>query len=180
MTMLSAITVGLRALQLILAAALLGVSISLLAHEACQTESDSFRFCTPTPSSNAKSTVNYGIFLGVYGIVISAIGALFLFVERIPTAIPLAGDGLGTLFYLAGGAAWVAAFGKIRCNNMKLDFFDTPAGLREMNKSTRDQLVGNCRRCEAEHGLVWALFALTASLAICDYFRRRDQAKSLG
>lgn len=154
---------------MILAIALLGLSISIIAQRVCWADGLS-RICYLAVGYAARRTIRYSVFLGVYGIVVSATGALSLFVERIPTIISLAGDSLGVLFYLAGGIAWVVHFANTGpCDESNFWWADAPAV---------NQFVGACRRCEAEHGLVWALFAFTAGLAICDYFRRRDQARS--
>lgn len=163
---------------MILAMALLGLSISILAQKICLPSvytslCKAVWFTSGLPPS-MKKTISYSVFLGVYGIVVSAIGTVSLLVESIPTIVPLVGDGLGILFYLSGGIAWVVDSAHLRYSDNNGEAWANPY---------RDEwwldVEGAYRRCEAEHGLVWALFAFTAGLAICDYFRRRDQVKSL-
>lgn len=182
---------------MILAIALLGLSVSLI-HDRCKTFGDNNRVCLFSSadtifSNHTSRTVDYSIFLGIWGMLISAIGTVALFVDGIPTVVPLVGDCLGALFFLAGGIAWVVRIGsrqwscsELRDGNWE-EIFDSDWYVKyfgwivpqDAKDWTQDAVASTCRQGEAAHGLAWALFAFTAGLAICDYFRRRDQAKSL-
>lgn len=160
---------------MILAIAVLGLSASLVAEEYCEA---GWKVTTCISvlnrvwaSDRALRTARYCVFLGLYGIVIAAVGLASLFVERIPSMISLVGDSLGVLFYLAGGIAWVVNLAAlpVSCGYLK-EFY---SGLW-----FADSLKSACMRCEADHGLMWALFAVTACLAICDFVRRRDLVQS--
>ena len=52
---------------------------------------------------SAPVTTKYSVFLGAYGIIITAIGLLAVFFEFIPNLIPMAFDGVGALLFLGGG-----------------------------------------------------------------------------
>lgn len=161
---------------MILAFAVLGLSASLVTDKVCSPNETLCLFTVRSlwgvNHSGGLRTARYCTFLGTYGIAIAAVGTASLFVDRIPTVAPLVGDSIGALLYLAGGIAWVINLAKLpdSCSDWKK---------AQPNAWFVDAFVSACRRCEADHGLVWALFAFTAALAICDLFRRRDQAQSL-
>lgn len=185
---------------MILAIALFGLSISLL-RKRCSSEFSAREWCILPPpwafgeAGDASRTVRYGIFLGLYGMLISAIGIVALFIDRIPTKVPLLGDSFAALCFLAGGIAWVVnrAFRPWTCSKLK-ELPNSELGnfvgerwkkripnLEDENKAVRwiwDVATSACRQADASHGLVWALFAFTICLVICGYLRRRDQAKS--
>lgn len=160
-----------NALQLILAIAILGLSASLVAEKFCDSDYCILTLSTLWAGATGFRTTHYCIFLGLYGIAIATFGTICLFMDRIPMMVPLVGDSIGALFFLAGGIAWTVNLARLEesCGDMKNRWSGYPFA---------DSLVSTCRRCEADHGLVWALFACTAILAICDFFRRRDQGQS--
>lgn len=159
---------------MILAIALLGLSHNILIHEACNSQFNRcYTLIYEVYDKEAVSTVAYSIFLGAYGLLLSAISIASLFVDRIPTIIPLVGDSFGTLFYLAGGIAWVV--------NIFASRTYTCGELEALDPKIiwwKDDAASICRQGNAAEGLVWALSAFTACLVICDYLRRRDLAKS--
>ncbi|KAL1874531.1 hypothetical protein Daus18300_003550 [Diaporthe australafricana] len=152
--MLSAITLGLRVLQIILSIALLGLSVNLARFKTC-TE---FLFLCITWPSSIVVTLRYSIFLGIYGIVTAALGIGALYLDRIPLIAQLAADAFAALFFLAGGIGWVVNFVRL-----------------EDYGSLFDAAFGQARGAQ---GLVWTLFAVTACIAVCTFLRRRDQAQS--
>lgn len=161
---------------MILALAVLGLSASLVTEKVCNSEYCVFTLRTLWEElahiTSGLRTTRYCTFLGIYGIVIASVGTASLFVDRIPLVAPLVGDSIGALLYMAGGIAWGINLSKLpySCGEFKKAY---------QNTWYMDSLVSVCRRCEADHGLVWALFGCTAALAICDLLRRRDQVQSL-
>lgn len=158
---------------MILAIAVLGLSASIVADKVCSSEEQlcvSAEFVLALERLGLR-TVRYGMFIGVYGMMIASVGTAALFVDKIPMIVPLFGDAIGAVFYLAGGIAWLVELARlpVSCSKIKWRF---------SNNWYSDFATSLCRRCEAEHGLVWALFAFTAALALCDLFRRRDQVHS--
>lgn len=156
---------------MILAIAILGLSASIIADKACNPEGG---LCISAErilswENLGLKTIRYCIFLGTYGILIASVGTASLFVDKIPMIVPLVGDSIGALFYLSGGIAWIASLNNVSCRKRIW---------RYVSEWYTDFATSACKRCEADHGLAWALFAFTASLAICDFLRRRDQVQS--
>lgn len=177
---------------MILAIALLGLSINLI-KSAC------FELLVCVwplvwafgKQAHGPRTVGYSIFLGLFGIMISTIGTVALFIDGIPTIVPLVGDSFGALCFLAGGIAWIVnTGGRIHTCGEWNDVPDNEWA-RTLNDSVRnsdrlsdaiawvkDVTISACKQGNAEHGLAWALFTITTCLVICNYLRRRDLAKS--
>lgn len=158
---------------MILALAVLGLSASLVNERFCNSEEHiCYRALTLLwRYERGYRTTRYCTFLGIYGVLTAAVGTASLFVDSIPTIAPLFGDSIGAMFYLAGGIAWVVDLAKLDTSCSDVKKFYSPMWYADPVEST-------CKRCEADHGLVWALFAFTAGLAICDFLRRRDLVQS--
>lgn len=45
---------------------------------------------------------SFGSFCGAFGILVSLIGIAALFIDKIPSIVPMGADGLATALYLAG------------------------------------------------------------------------------
>lgn len=158
---------------MIIAIAVLGLSASLVNEQICNSEKTLCQWALKGiwGHRDVFRTTRYSTFLGIYGILTGAVGTISLFVDSIPTIAPLLGDGIGALLFLAGGIAWM------------VDIENLPMSCGKYKKLGSDYwyakpLASTCRRCEADHGLVWALFAFTAGLYICDYVRRRQLVQS--
>lgn len=158
---------------MIIALAVVGLSASLVNEKFCNSEENVCVLALTGLWNYERGfrTTRYSTFLGIYGILTSAVGLISLFVGSIPTIAPLVGDSIGTMLFLAGGIAWVVDLEKlpVSCNEYKE--WKSQAWYAE-------SLGGTCRRCEADNGLVWALFAFTAGLVICGYVRRRELVQS--
>lgn len=50
-----------------------------------------------------------------------AVGIVCLFVDRVPTFVQMVGDGLGALFFVAGGIAWAVGMQGQSCTVSKID-----------------------------------------------------------
>lgn len=162
---------------MILAIAILGLSASILAEKFCHEDNvhcESTLYYLRLYGLEA-GPLRYSIFLGIYGILVAIIGTASLFVDMIPPIVPLVGDSIGAVFFLAGGIAWVVNLSKLKasCSDFKgySDFWWP-------NPWWAGRAESSCRRCEADHGLIWAIFAFTAALALCDFLRRRDRVQS--
>lgn len=162
---------------MILAIAILGLSASILAEKLCDPDNG---YCGSTMDylqmyGLQAEPLRYSIFLGIYGILIAIIGTASLFMDMIPLIVPLVGDSIGAMFYLAGGIAWVVNLSNLKasCSDFK-DYSD----YWWADSWWADGAESSCRRCEADHGLTWAIFAFTAALALCDFLRRRDRVQS--
>lgn len=156
---------------MIIAIAVLGLSASLVNERICDSDVCVYALDGVWPGRDVFRTTRYSTFLGIYGIITGAVGTISLFVDSIPTIAPLVGDSIGALLYLAGGIAWVVDLENlpVSCNEYK-EWYS--------QNWLAESLGGTCRRCEADNGLVWALFAFTAGLVICGYVRRRELVQS--
>jgi hypothetical protein len=175
---------------MILAITILGLSISLT-HDACYAKLERPVCLWPLrlafDKNNGPRTVRYFVFLGAYGMLISTIGTVALYIEGFPSIVPLVADSIGTLCLLAGGIAWMVNMGGNHCHAWKvadwnkINWGDLPVDadrLKDADGWAQGVAVSACMQAEAAHGLTWVLFAVTASLLFCDYFRRRDLAIS--
>jgi hypothetical protein len=155
---------------MILAIALLGLSASLAGPpwELCHQTVFEVRDCVEP--DGIMRTVRYSLFLGICAMLISTIGIVSLFVDRIPMIIPFVGDALGAVLSLAAGLAWALNYASLDLNCDELIY--------NQYILIPDKFKSLCRRLEADQGLAWALFVFTTSLFICDFFRRRDLTKS--
>ncbi|KAI1848489.1 hypothetical protein JX265_008729 [Neoarthrinium moseri] len=102
--MLSIVAIAVRGFLLLFGAVVLGLSVTLAKHQVIGS--------APTESS-------FGSFAGAFGIIVSAVGLVALWVDKISPFIPLALDALASVFYLAGGIALTVALkGVSSCTNM--------------------------------------------------------------
>ncbi|KAK3391130.1 marvel domain-containing protein [Podospora didyma] len=101
--MLSAITLGVRALQFIFAIVVLGLSITLIKAQQI---------------GDAPTTTKYSSFTGGFGILVCAAGVLGLFISKIPDIAFLALDGILGILFLAGGIAWAIGLKGINCKSI--------------------------------------------------------------
>lgn len=156
---------------MIIAIAVLGLSASLVNEKIVDSEKNLYIYALTGiwGYRDVFRTTRYSTFLGIYGILTCAVGTISLFVDSIPTIAPLVGDGIGALLFLAGGIAWMVDIENLPMSCGKY---------KEKDWWYAESLPGPCRRCEADHGLVWALFAFTAGLVICGYVRRRELVQS--
>lgn len=74
--------------KLIASAVVLGLSVTLENHQ---------KYGSPPAETSFAS------FTGGFGIVVAAIGVASMFIDAIPTLVPLVVEGLAALFFLAGG-----------------------------------------------------------------------------
>lgn len=52
--------------------------------------------------------------------IVGALGLVAIFIDRIPSLVSLVADGLGALFFLAGGIAWAVAMKGQSCTEASL------------------------------------------------------------
>lgn len=87
------LTCGLRNPQLIAAAVVLGLSVTLAKHQVVE---------------GPPAETSFASFTGGFGVFAAAVGIAAIFLEAIPSLVPLALDGLSALFFLAGGIVSLA------------------------------------------------------------------------
>ncbi|KAI0129115.1 marvel domain-containing protein [Xylariales sp. AK1849] len=92
--MLSVIAIAVRAFLLLFGAVVLGLSITLAKQQVV---------------GSPPSETSFSSFVGAFGIVVSAIGLLSLWLSKISPMITIVIDALASVFYLAGGIALTVA-----------------------------------------------------------------------
>ncbi|KAF2756494.1 hypothetical protein EJ05DRAFT_66086 [Pseudovirgaria hyperparasitica] len=96
------VTLVTRAFQLIFAAIVLGLSVSMTQWQAV---------------GKAPATTGYAAFCGGWGLVAAAIGLIASFIEAIPALVIIAIDALSALIFLAGGIALTVAMKGLSCSS---------------------------------------------------------------
>ncbi|KAH8912760.1 hypothetical protein BR93DRAFT_922724 [Coniochaeta sp. PMI_546] len=99
--MLAPISIGFRALQLLMAAVVVGLSVTLLKGQVYGT--------TPT-------TTRYSVFTGAFGMIVAFLGLICLFISAIPAIVPMILDSLAGILLVAGGIAWAVGLKGIKCD----------------------------------------------------------------
>ncbi|CAG8974971.1 hypothetical protein HYALB_00012094 [Hymenoscyphus albidus] len=170
------VTLAARGFQLLFAAVVLGLSVSLITGFG------------PTSLGGNKdkmpesTLIIYGAFCGALGLLVSLIGIAACFVEAIQGIIILALDGLSAFFFAAGGIAFAVKTGVGSCSDGRLSL-DTylnkhvnlfrPSQLKFTNDSSRkdifNELTSRCRMVQADTAFIWLMFGMvvvTAALSI--------------
>ncbi|OIW32386.1 hypothetical protein CONLIGDRAFT_678787 [Coniochaeta ligniaria NRRL 30616] len=99
--MLAPISIGFRALQLLMAAVVVGLSVTLLKGQVYGT--------TPT-------TTRYSVFTGAFGMIVAFLGLVCLFISAIPAVVPLVLDSLAAILLVAGGIAFAVGLKGVKCD----------------------------------------------------------------
>ncbi|KAI1491009.1 hypothetical protein F5X96DRAFT_633375 [Biscogniauxia mediterranea] len=92
--MLKIVTLALRGFLLVFGAVVLALSVTLAKHQTI---------------GSPPSETSFSSFCGAFGIVVTALGILAFFFDKIPFIIVLGADALASVFYLAGAIALTVA-----------------------------------------------------------------------
>ncbi|KAI2780163.1 hypothetical protein F4815DRAFT_499938 [Daldinia loculata] len=92
--MLKLAVLGIRGFLLLFGAVVLGLSVTLAKQQV---------------EGAPPAETSFGSFCGAFGILVSLIGIAALFVDKIPSIVPIGADGLATALYLAGAIALTVA-----------------------------------------------------------------------
>jgi len=156
------ITLALRALQIIFAVIVLGLSVSLAKGQ---------------DRGKAPSQTDFAAFCGGCGLVFAAIGVVACFIEVLQGIIMTVLDGIATLFTLAGGIALAVALKVHSCSNDKFlitnsiinagaFFFRDEDGKSVLHEETRSHLQGRCHEAQATTAFLYFMFALFAGTCV--------------
>lgn len=119
--------------MIIAAAVVLGLSVTLAKHQVVE---------------GPPAETSFASFTGGFGVFAAAIGIAAIFLEAIPSLVPLALDGLSALFFLAGGIALTMAMKDVSC---------TAAGQEQDNQRYLNKILnGGCYRlgdCAVREGM---------------------------
>ena len=86
--------------QLLMAAAVVGLSVTLLNGQA---------------TGKTPTTTRYSVFTGAFGMIVAFLGLVCLFISAIPAIVPMVLDAVAGLLLLAGGIAWAVGLKGIKC-----------------------------------------------------------------
>ncbi|KAK0637092.1 marvel domain-containing protein [Bombardia bombarda] len=100
--MVAVVSLGLRGLQVIIGAVILGLAVTLIKQQVV---------------NGAPTTTKYSSFTGVFTILVCFIGVAATFIDAIPPIVTMALDGILGLLLLAGGIAWAVGLKGISCKN---------------------------------------------------------------
>ncbi|KAI6383618.1 hypothetical protein MCOR25_000071 [Pyricularia grisea] len=177
------IGLGLKGFLLIASAVVLGLSVTLAKHQ---------RYGSPPAETSFAS------FTGGFGIIVAAIGVASMFVDAIPTLVPLVAEGLAALFFLAGGIALAVAMKGVSCDGgigtdaylarwfNKILNGGCPTTTRcyvsdkdfATDEEANDSLKARCVRTQADFAFQFiALFAALGALAMTFFTARRSGTK---
>ncbi|ROW09683.1 hypothetical protein VMCG_02474 [Cytospora schulzeri] len=171
--MLSAIILALSVLQLLIAIAVLGLSISIARKPTYDTVSRlSYARWKPW---YFNTTLRYFIFLGVYGIISAIVNIISMFFTAVSSLITLVMNIMGAMLFLAGGIVWA-----VSTKRWRLSCTDVTLALESSGFSGpfAEKTGTSCRRCIVDGALVYALFALSVGLAVCSFLHHRNLTHS--
>ena len=167
--------------MLIAAAVVLGLSVTLAKHQVVE---------------GPPAETSFASFTGGFGVFAAAVGIAAIFLEAIPSLVPLALDGLSALFFLAGGIALTMAMKGISCTstggeedsirylNKILNggcYTTTRCAITEGMRNSEDvanELKSRCVRAQADYSFQYIAFiAALACLVVTFLSVRRSGTK---
>ncbi|KAK3906003.1 marvel domain-containing protein [Staphylotrichum tortipilum] len=168
-----AISLGLRALQLVTAVTVLGLAASMIKSQVFGT---------------APVTTRYSTFTGGFGLIVCGVGVIAMFMSFVPSIVPIGLDILAGLFFLGGGIAWAYGLRKTdNCsspdgmllndllNRGKLGTGESAVyGVYQKGDnvdSLYSRLRGICRQGQAGEILQFISFGIAAGLAVLTFFQ---------
>lgn len=169
----------LRAFQIVFAAVVLGLSVSVAKGQA--PKGNFYEY-----DSNVPATTAYSSFVGGFGMFVAIVGIASLFVEFLQGIIMLVLDGLASLIFLAGGLAVAIGLRGVSCGNLKQeednDLINGGKWTRkgEDNAPWGDGIVdqrgpgwmkGRCQMLEADSAFMFLGFIVSLGLIAYAFFR---------
>ncbi|KAB8300281.1 hypothetical protein EYC80_000481 [Monilinia laxa] len=140
------VTLALRVLQLLFAAVVLALSVTLIKDYGPGT---------------SWSLISYGAFCGGAAIVIAATGVVACFLEALQGIVMLALDGLASFFLLAGGIAYAATIKVGSCSSIDYlgdhsnPFIPGPGKTYPSAQAALDNLKARCQETQASTAFIW-------------------------
>ncbi|PSR77218.1 membrane-associating domain-domain-containing protein [Coniella lustricola] len=103
--MLSIVSIIFRALQMLFAIVVVGLSATFMKDQHV---------------GSVPVTTRYSVFVGAFGMIIGSLGLVALWLDGIPSIIPMAADAIAALLFLAGGIAWAVGMKGQSCTEASL------------------------------------------------------------
>ncbi|KAH9834684.1 marvel domain-containing protein [Teratosphaeria destructans] len=161
-----------RFFQLLFGACVLGLSIAAVKWQV---------FGSP------PATSEYNAFAGACGLLVSLIGIAAVFIDAIPALIMAGIDALASIFFLAGGIAVAVGLSGVHCG-----MSDTELSSESKNFlinggkyhggygiGSKSELVGRCRKMEADAAFLFLGFIASAAAAALCYVGSRKGSGGL-
>ncbi|KAF6228736.1 hypothetical protein HO173_011755 [Letharia columbiana] len=142
---------ALRGLEIFFGILVLGLSGHLVASQAY---------------GGAPSATNYNVFLGIWLLVVAAVGLAASFVSALGGVVMAALDALSVLFAFAGGVAYAAKLGAHSCSRASYTAHNviTNGGVDHAGNTAPGVNLGNrCREAQADTAFIWFAFAAFAA-----------------
>ncbi|KAI0013560.1 marvel domain-containing protein [Xylariaceae sp. FL0662B] len=171
--MLKIAALAVRAFLLLFGAIVLGLSVTLAKQQII---------------GSPPSETSFSSFCGAFGIIVSLIGLAALWVDKIPDAVVLGGDGLASALYLAGGIALTVALRPVSSctadddrsqwnryiNKLLNGGCEDVAGTPICPGGTDEgQLSSRCQRVQADYVFEYLAFIFGVSIVALTFFLRR-------
>ncbi|KAL9087248.1 MAG: hypothetical protein Q9165_006742 [Trypethelium subeluteriae] len=121
------------------------------------------------------ATTEYGAFSGGFAFLIGLLGIVAVFVDAIPAIIVAGADALAAILTLAAGIAYVVTMRGVNCNirddtssnslinGGSVDVKNGPP-IAGYDNDNPGELVGRCKKAEADYAFMFLTFALSAIL----------------
>ncbi|KAF9875607.1 hypothetical protein CkaCkLH20_06988 [Colletotrichum karsti] len=164
-TMLKFVSLGLWALQGIMAIVVLALSVELM-----KVRSKNDRPQDWNQYSDPPTTTKYSVFTGGFGLAVALLGAIATFFDFIPALIVVAADAVSGLLLLAGGIAIAIGIQGVTCDPTTADGSQKILDNAIINRgryrvndqwtsySSEDQLLDNCKRATADQAMQFVTF----------------------
>ncbi|KAK3062494.1 hypothetical protein LTS18_003950 [Coniosporium uncinatum] len=173
-------SLALRSVQIIFAAIVLGLSVSLAKGQGY---------------GSVPATTGYSSFVGGFGIIVAAVGFAAIFIEKLNGIVIWVVDGLAAMFYLAGGIAIAVQLRGVSCSNNSTtsnnallnggcfggkearDRCDSETcctyGYDRESKTFSPELKSRCQMDEADAAFMFMGFLITLGLIVVSFLVRR-------
>ncbi|KAF6835993.1 hypothetical protein CPLU01_03898 [Colletotrichum plurivorum] len=165
--MLKFISIGVWALQAIMAIVVLALSVELIKGQRI---------------GDSPTTTRYSAFTGGFGLAVALFGIVSVFFEAIPALIVMAVDAVSGLLLLAGGIAIAIGLRGTTCDPTTQDDWDKLQDNDLVNRgkakvdgkwgygsTSADQLLDNCKKATADQAMQFVTFgfALATIVLVC-------------
>ncbi|KAH9887434.1 marvel domain-containing protein [Xylariomycetidae sp. FL2044] len=169
-----------RGLLVIFGAVVLGLSVTLAKNQAI---------------GNVPSETAFSSFCGAFGLLVSAVGILAVFIDKVPPFVVMAADGLASVFYLAAGIALTLALKPVSSceNNRNLYFnkllnggcqhiegYELPVcpnyGSNDLNDNSK--AAGRCHQVQADYVFEYLGFVFGLGVIAVTFFMSKGRGGS--
>ncbi|KAL7626494.1 hypothetical protein AAE478_003266 [Parahypoxylon ruwenzoriense] len=171
--MLKIATLAVRAFLLLFGAVVLGLSVTLAKQQVV---------------GAPPSETSFGSFCGAFGILISLIGLVAVFIDKIPVLVLMGADGLASALYLAGAIALTIALRPVssctatddlnryhRATNKLLTggCQDVAGSTVCPNIGSESELSSRCQRVQADYVFEYLAFIFGVAIVAMSFFLHR-------